>query len=217
MIKNHFLTVLTALLLTVPMQAEEKEEEKPSFIDHFTIPMEIGIVGSPVNELSRSGVFFKTCLEYRQASTHGIWAALEYDEYGFDYKDYHFKDVNVTKGTVDCTGVFLGAGYRFALRKKSKRNDAGTFSLGILMQPGLTFASMKHVEGVSSGADLEYRLGDTDFTNFSMKATVQLEYKLNKTFSLLVAHDLIEAFGHEPLPTSKALVYVGSIGFVTTF
>lgn len=208
--------LLFGAALLAGLWAEARAQEK-SVIDKLTIPLEVGISTSASEDLSARGVFFKTCLEYRDHNTHGLWVALEYDEYGFDYKDHTFKGVNATKGSVDCTGVYLGAGYRWALRNEAMRDEPGTWSFGFLVQPGVAFSSMKTVANVSTGTPATYELEDVDFTNFAAKATLQVEYLLNKTFALVLAQDLIQTFGSDPLPAQKGFVSTTSVGFVTFF
>lgn len=201
------------LVVSMAILSANAQEGKP-FIDHLTMPLEMGFAQSPSSNLTNSGVYFKTCLEYRQSNTHGWCFAVEYDEYDFDYKDYRFKGINATDGTIEFGSFYAGPGYRWALTTdKNKREQPGIFSLAVMLQPGINIAYLKNVE--VNGQD--YKLKTENYKNFSIKSSIQLEYFLNRWFSLFIAEGYYRPIGEQMMRSSDSPVLTTSFGFATFF
>lgn len=208
---RHFITVIFILLLctlTSPtLQAQEK-----SFIEHINMPIEIGLASS-LGDFD-SGLYFRTCLEYRAYKNCGWFVSLEYDEYDLGYHDRHFEGSNATEGTFSVLNYFLGGGYRFAFTTdENRRDETGVFSIGAMLQPGMSFASVENVTGTGT----DYRLKTVETCNFAIKASLQLDYLFSEYFGIYIAESFTQPFGHQLMPGHDAGVLSTSIGITSFF
>lgn len=205
---THWLTALPCCLATTMAQAQET-----SFIDHLNMPIEIGLATS-VGDAFDSGLYFKTCLEYRNKKNHGWMAALEYDEYDLGYHDYRIEGSNATEGTLSMVNAFVGGGYRWAfVHDRSRWDDTGVVSLGAMLQTGVSFASAERVTG--TGPD--YRLKAVGRSNFALKASLQLDYLFSTYFGIFIAASYVQPFGHQLMPSHDSGVVVSSVGITSFF
>lgn len=195
--------VLAAALFAAAVSSNAQTR---SFFDCLTLPVEAGVAVTP-GGAAKPGMYMKMSLEYRPQNTRGWYASLEYDDYDQAYSGFKADGVNSVTGTEKNLNILVGAGYRFPIVP-----DA--LSVACLLQPGISIATL---ENVSAGQEGCYDLAGVDYSCFAAKLTAQLDWFINRNFSILGAAGYIQYAGPRPLETGNLGTFTATVGFTTFF
>jgi len=195
-----------AILSALVCAAFSAQAQSRSFFDCLTVPLEVGVAVTPGGE-AKPGMYMKMSVEYRPQNTQGWYASLEYDDYDQKYTGFRPDGVNTFSGTEKNINLLVGAGYRFPIVPE-------TLSAACLLQPGMSIATLENVAAHTEGG---FDLSDTGYASFATKVTAELDWFVNKNFSMFAATGYIQYAGNRPLEKGHLGTFTASVGLTTFF
>lgn len=200
------------------------------FFNALDIPTVFGLGINPTGVQKGVGYYAQMYLEWRQRKTYGWLAMVGMDTHnqnydGLDMSRFDTKVMNVTRGTVYNTEIYIGPGYRIPLVKDIRGYYAHPYqnrwNLNLGAQFGCDWAVLKYVEPdpASTPEKPLFRASDADYICPVMKVHASVEWFLSPMFALFLNGSYIQHLQVMPWdnPTTKAGTLVFAIGLTGFF